>query len=92
MSLFTAALLAFGMVDVVAAGMDFINPPPFGAVGDFSSNPVYTIGKTLRVKWNNPPTDAGISLLLYQMNGTNYLLPGQYLFRRYSPPTSFCSA
>lgn len=59
----------------------FVNPPRFGTTGDFSSNAVYTIGQNLRVQWSEAPENTGISVLLYQLNNTEYMLPGQYLFR-----------
>lgn len=59
----------------------FVNPPRFGTTGEFSSNAVYTIGQNLRVQWSDAPENTGISVLLYQLNNTEFMLPGQYLFR-----------
>ncbi|KAK2606566.1 hypothetical protein N8I77_005307 [Diaporthe amygdali] len=66
---------------VSRAEIYFVNPPQFGITGDFSSNAVYTVGQNLRVQWSDAPDNTGISVLLYQLNGTQYMLPGQYLFQ-----------
>ena len=72
---------------VIRAEIYFVNPPRFGPEGDFSSNPVYTIGQNLRVQWSEAPESVGISMLLYQLNPSDgeYMLPGQYLFRMNFP-------
>ncbi|KAJ0124243.1 hypothetical protein J7T55_005581 [Diaporthe amygdali] len=70
---------------VSRAEIYFVNPPQFGITGDFSSNAVYTVGQNLRVQWSDAPDNTGISVLLYQLNGTQYMLPGQYLFRTNFP-------
>lgn len=74
-------------IRAVMATMVFVNPPEKGPTGDFSSNPTYTIGNTIEVVWSDSPENAGVSLLLYQLNATtgHYFLPGQYLFREYAP-------
>lgn len=72
-------------IRAVMGTMVFVNPPNSGPVGDFSSNPTYTLGKNIEVSWSDSPDDAGVSLLMYQLNATtgDYFLPGQYLFREY---------
>lgn len=79
--------LALWTAVIGAADLDFVNPPRFGSVGDFSSNAVYTIGQNLRVQWSEAPENVGISVLMYQLNADDgeYMLPGQYLFRMNSP-------
>jgi hypothetical protein len=56
----------------------FLNPPNQNI--DPSTNPVYTIGDTLDIKWGSTTDSESISLdlLLYQGGGTN---DGFYIFR-----------
>lgn len=73
---------------VIRAQIYFVNPPRFGTEGDFSENVVYRVGENLKVQWSEAPENTGISVLLYQLNGTldgAYMLPGQYLFRTNFP-------
>lgn len=62
--------------------MEFINPPPFGEVGDFSNNPIYTVGSTVNVAWTSGEPGKPTSLCLFQLNGTQYLYPFEYLTRK----------
>lgn len=61
--------------------MNFINPPPFGEVGDFTNNPTYTVGSTLNVTWTRGKSEKPTSLCLFQLNGTDYLYPFESLIR-----------
>lgn len=62
--------------------IDFINPPPFGREGDFSSNPIYPEGSTITIAWTSDKADKPVSLTLVQLNGTEWMMPMEYIFRR----------
>ncbi|KAF2759791.1 hypothetical protein EJ05DRAFT_537024 [Pseudovirgaria hyperparasitica] len=47
--------------------MQFVNPPPFGEPGDFSSNPTFTLGSTLTIIWKAGEEGKATSLVLYQL-------------------------
>lgn len=69
--------------------MEFINPPPFGKFGDFTNNPIYTVGSTVNVAWTSGEPGVPTSLCLFQLNGTEYLYPFEYLTRM-SSRFAFC--
>lgn len=41
----------------------FINPPPFGTVGDYSNLPTYDIGDRVHVNWTSSPSDSVLWLI-----------------------------
>ncbi|KAI4934106.1 hypothetical protein J4E86_011488 [Alternaria arbusti] len=51
--------------------MEFINPPPFGTIGDMSGSPKYEIGDTVNVVWTPGEKGGAVSLCLYQQNETD---------------------
>ncbi|OCK87103.1 uncharacterized protein K441DRAFT_682847 [Cenococcum geophilum 1.58] len=59
--------------------VDFINPPPFGKEGDFSRNPIYPEESTLNIQWTTGKEDKPVSITLYQLNGTQYMEPSEYI-------------
>jgi hypothetical protein len=60
------------LLTAVSCEMQFINPPPIGPKGDFSSNPVYVVGSTVNVAWTTAEdASRGVSLLLYQLDATD---------------------
>lgn len=76
-------LLAFHLLvtSTVVVGFKFINPPAFEETTDFSLNPIYPMGSLLSIKWNEP-SENNTSLTLWQLNGTKFLFPLEYLTRR----------
>ncbi|ODM23661.1 hypothetical protein SI65_01250 [Aspergillus cristatus] len=64
-------------------GVAFVNPPAFEATTDFSNNPTYEKGSLLRIKWNEQSED-NTSLTLWQLNGTQWLQPFEYLTQNVS--------
>lgn len=71
----------------VLAEMEFINPPPFGAVGDVSKNPTYVIGSVVEVSWTPGEEGKQTSLTLWQLNATTgeYFGSMQYITRKSRP-------
>ncbi|KAF2197952.1 hypothetical protein GQ43DRAFT_474987 [Delitschia confertaspora ATCC 74209] len=69
--------------------MNFINPPPFGTVGDFSRNPIYPEGSTLNIQWTEGNQGKPVSITLYQLNGTQWLDPFEYIVQNTVDVTSF---
>ncbi|KAF2708599.1 hypothetical protein K504DRAFT_534211 [Pleomassaria siparia CBS 279.74] len=70
--------------------MDFINPPPAGVFGDFSENPIYNVGSKVRVAWTPPTNESqAVSVTLSQMNGTQWILPAEYLTQSAIGRTSY---
>lgn len=49
--------------------MPFIEPPPFGTVGDYSDNPDYSISQSLIVQWTDAPIAARLVLVKDQGGG-----------------------
>lgn len=47
----------------------FIEPPPFGKVGDYSDSPDYGIGQSLNMQWMGEPTAARLILVKDQDQG-----------------------
>lgn len=46
---------------------EFINPPPFGTVGDYSQDPNYAVGSTVTFSWTGSTSDSlGMNLWLKQ--------------------------
>ncbi|KAF2742222.1 hypothetical protein M011DRAFT_481828 [Sporormia fimetaria CBS 119925] len=63
--------------------VEFISPPPvvvgeFGD-GDYSRNPVYPLLSRLNIRWTTGKESKPLSILLYQMNKTEFILPGEYI-------------
>lgn len=58
----------------------FVNPPPPGALGDFSQDPEYEYGTPVGVKW----TGSAASLTLWQLQpgSTTTFGPSEYLIGR----------
>ncbi|KAF2246690.1 hypothetical protein BU26DRAFT_606894 [Trematosphaeria pertusa] len=69
--------------------IDFINPPPFGREGDFSSNPIYPEGSTITIAWTSDKADKPVSLTLVQLNGTEWMMPMEYIFQSVVNKTDF---
>jgi hypothetical protein len=84
MACITLALVA-GWASSVSGLMQFINPPPFGAMRDFSNSETYSVGSTLNVAWTPAESGKAASLVLYQLD-SNGLWFGdmEYLTRRYT--------
>lgn len=49
--------------------MPFIEPPPFGKVGDYSEHPHYGISQPLSVQWRDAPDTARLVLVKEQNGG-----------------------
>ena len=75
--------LLFLAVPSVFGAFKFINPPPFEKTEDFSLNPIYPEGSILNIKWSDK-TDENTSLTLWQLNGTQFMEPFEYLTRTLS--------
>ncbi|KAH8811232.1 hypothetical protein F5884DRAFT_268164 [Xylogone sp. PMI_703] len=72
-----------------AQDVQFVNPAPFGVEGDFSLNAVYPLGSTINVQWSPGLSESG-ALTMFQLNGTQFLRPFEYLAERLDPNvTSF---
>ncbi|EAQ87802.1 hypothetical protein CHGG_04421 [Chaetomium globosum CBS 148.51] len=71
--------------------MEFINPPPFGAVGDVSKNPTYVIGSVVEVSWTPGEEGKQTSLTLWQLNATTgeYFGSMQYITRKVVDVSTF---
>jgi hypothetical protein len=72
------AIMAWPMVAMAA--MRFINPPPFGD-GDVSKNQIFAAGSTVTISWTGGTAGKASSLALFQLNGTEYLQPFEYITR-----------
>jgi len=74
-----ATLLTFGasLFSCVSSRLEFINPPPFGTEGDFSSNPIYTEDSTINIAWKKGAKERAASLVLYQLNETDGVFFGE---------------
>ncbi|CAG5152514.1 uncharacterized protein ALTATR162_LOCUS2800 [Alternaria atra] len=66
-----AYVLVIGLVAGVSSLMEFINPPPFGTVGDMSNSPKYEVGDLVNVVWTPGEEGGAVSLCLYQQNETD---------------------
>ncbi|KAH6856330.1 hypothetical protein B0I37DRAFT_351402 [Chaetomium sp. MPI-CAGE-AT-0009] len=79
------------LVPCVLADMEFINPPPFGAVGDVSKNPTYVIGSVVEVAWTPGGEGKQTSLTLWQLNATTaeFFGPMQYITRKVVDVSTF---
>ena len=71
MARLAAYALVAGLFTHVSALMRFINPPPFGVVGDFKNSPTYEEGTIVNVGWTPGEEGGGVSLCLYQQNETD---------------------
>jgi hypothetical protein len=58
----------WGLLPLTFAGMEFINPPPEGSVGDFKKIPAYEIGSVVKVAWTPGPEGSQTSLSLWQLD------------------------
>lgn len=67
----------------IVMGVEFINPPPFAATTDFSLNTIYVEGSLLNIQWTPGPEGNNTSLTLFQLNGTQFLEPFEYLTRMF---------
>jgi hypothetical protein len=65
--------------------VEFINPPPFVETTDFSLNTIYVEGSNLNIQWTAGPPENNTSLTLFQLNGTQFLQPFEYLTRTLIP-------
>ncbi|CAN9372358.1 unnamed protein product [Alternaria sp. RS040] len=66
-----ACILVTGLLTCVSGLMEFINPPPFGTVGDMSNSPKYSVGDLVNVVWTPGEEGGAVSLCLYQQNETD---------------------
>jgi hypothetical protein len=75
--------LVIGWATIVSGLMQFINPPPFGTTGDFSSSETYNIGSTVNVAWTPADSGKAASLVLYQLDSDGVWFGDmEYLTRR----------
>lgn len=79
-----ACILVTGLLTCVSGLMEFINPPPFGTVGDMSNSPKYSVGDLVNVIWTPGEEGGAVSLCLYQQNETDGMWFGdmEYLTRK----------
>jgi hypothetical protein len=82
-----ACAVVSGLLARVSGLMEFINPPPFGEIGDMSNSPKYEIGDTVNVVWTPGEKGGAVSLCLYQQNETDGMWFGdmEYLTRKEDP-------
>jgi hypothetical protein len=82
-----ACAVVSGLLAHVSGLMEFINPPPFGEIGDMSNSPKYEIGDTVNVVWTPGEKGGAVSLCLYQQNETDGMWFGdmEYLTRKEDP-------
>lgn len=78
-------ILALECLPIGVYSLEFINPPPFAATTDFSLNTIYVEGSILNIEWTAGPAGNNTSLTLWQLNGTQYLQPFEYLTRKSIP-------
>ncbi|KAL1796096.1 hypothetical protein ACET3X_006320 [Alternaria dauci] len=71
MARLAACVLVTGLLTCVSCLMEFINPPPFGTVGDMSNSPKYSVGDLVNVVWTPGEEGGAVSLCLYQQNETD---------------------
>lgn len=76
------AIMAWPMVAM--ALMQFINPPPFGD-GDTSKNLIFAEGSTITLAWTEGTPGKATSIALFQLNGTQYMQPFEYVTRMSCP-------
>jgi hypothetical protein len=79
-----ACAFVAGLFTSVLGLMEFINPPPFGEIGDMSNSDTYRVGNTVNVAWTPGDEGGGVSLCLYQQNETDGMWFGdmEYLTRK----------
>lgn len=75
-----ARLFSHSLLFSLSLALEFTNPPAFEATKDFSRNPMYKDGSLLKIKWSET-TQNNTSLTLWQLNGTQFLQPFEYLTR-----------
>jgi hypothetical protein len=80
-------LLSIRLLALSAAGfcMTFINPPPFGVFGDFSLNTIYVEGSVVNVQWTPGEANSRTALIMFQLNGAQFLRPLEYITRMFIP-------
>jgi hypothetical protein len=80
-------LLFIRLLALSTAGfcMKFINPPPFGNYGDFSLNTIYVKGSVVNVQRTPGEANNRTALIMFQLNGTEFLRPFEYLTRKFIP-------
>jgi len=64
--------LLAGLLLLSPAWATFLLPPPAGLVGDYSTNPNYTLGDSIQLKWIRDKVGEGAltDLVLWQVNTT----------------------
>jgi hypothetical protein len=89
MARLVACAVVTGLIARVSGLMEFINPPPFGTIGDLSNSPKYEEGETVNVVWTPGEEGGAVSLCLYQQNETDGMWFGdmEYLTRMKDPPS-----
>ncbi|KAJ5345897.1 hypothetical protein N7452_003901 [Penicillium brevicompactum] len=73
-----SGFLSFALLANLSLAIKFTTPPSFEHTTDFSANPVYKEGSLLKIKWS-ATTQNATSLTLWQLNGTQFLQPFEYL-------------
>jgi len=88
MARLATCVLVTRLLTCVSGPMEFINPPPFGTVGDMSNSPKYSVGDLVNVVWTPGEEGSALSLCLYQQNETDGVcFEGmEYLTRKTSHP------
>ena len=78
-------VLLYALAALVAAqdSGTFSNPPPFGAVHDYSQDPIYQIGSTVQIRWS--VSWAQISLVCWQNGNPTF----EYLLGKGLPDVSW---
>ena len=77
-------VLLYAFAGLIAAQDDgtFYSPPPFGAVHDYSQDPIYQVGSTVQIRWS--VSWARISLVSWQNGNPTF----EYLLGRVLTDTS----
>lgn len=81
--------LSFALLANLSLAIKFTTPPSFEHTTDFSANPVYKEGSLLKIKWS-ATTQNATSLTLWQLNGTQFLQPFEYLTRMSATEFGYC--
>ena len=73
---------------LASADVQFINPRNFVINVPPSKYPSYSVGSTLKIRWTPLPSGTHISLSLWQLDQTKFILPAEQLTRTSTPLTS----
>jgi hypothetical protein len=75
------------LMPTLALAIQFTNPPPYDGTKSYSTNSIYEEGSLLHIKWSAKAQN-NTSLTLWQLNGSQFLQPFEYITRKSIPSNS----